>query len=134
MKVTPKKNIQQLQNSTIVNKIRTVFFNGKVKLKTLLCDVFEKKRAEVHSQEYYDKRIRSLLPYYEKEIPSELRVPNIAASQEDYDAIRAWCPKYFNEADKNYIFSIKDVKERNALLDEWLKEGRATYDRDKWDL
>ena len=127
MKITPKPNIQQSQVK-IVDKIRTMFFKGKVKLKTLLCDVFEKEKTEVRPQEYYDRNIRRLLPYYIKEIPPELRVPNIAASPEDYDAIRAWCPKYFNEADKNYIFSIKDVKERNALLEQWLKEGRATYD------
>ena len=133
MKITPKPNIQQSQVK-IVDKIRTMFFKGKVKLKTLLCDVFEKEKTEVRPQEYYDRNIRRLLPYYIKEIPPELRVPNIAASPEDYDAIRAWCPKYFNEADKNYIFSIKDVKERNALLEQWLKEGRATYDRSKWDL
>ena len=134
MKITPKPNVQQSQNNTIVNKIKTMFFKGKVKLKTLLCDVFEKEKTEVRPQEYYDRNIRRLLPYYIKEIPPELRVPNIAASPEDYEAIRAWCPKYFNEADKNYIFSIKDVKERNALLEQWLKEGRATYDRSKWDL
>ena len=133
MKITPKPNIQQSQVK-IVDKIRTMFFKGKVKLKTLLCDVFEKEKTEVRPQEYYDRNIRRLLPYYIKEIPPELRVPNIAASPEDYEAIRAWCPKYFNEADKNYIFSIKDVKERNALLEQWLKEGRATYDRSKWDL
>jgi len=108
-----------------------MFFKGKVKLKTLLCDVFEKNTPKRLSEEEiakYDEYLKKVLPCYEKEIPPELRVPNIAASPEDYEAIRAWCPKYFNEADKNYIFSIKDVKERNALLEQWLKEGRATYD------
>ena len=45
MKITPKPNIQQSQNK-FVNRIRTFFFKGKVKLKTLLCDVFEKKTVE----------------------------------------------------------------------------------------
>ena len=45
MKITSRGNIQQSQ-SKIVNRIRTFFFKGKVKLKTLLCDVFEKKSVE----------------------------------------------------------------------------------------
>ena len=45
MKITPKQNIQQ-SRVKIVDRIRTMFFKGKVKLKTLLCDVFEKKSVE----------------------------------------------------------------------------------------
>ena len=45
MKVTPKPNIQQSQVK-IVDRIRTMFFNGKVKLRTLLRDVFEKETSK----------------------------------------------------------------------------------------
>ena len=131
MKVTPKPNIQQSQVK-IVDRIRTMFFNGKVKLRTLLRDVFEKETSKKLSKEEiekYDEYLKRVLPYYINEMPSEIRdVPSFARTDVEIEAARAWCPKYLNEADKNHIFSIKDVKERNALLDKWLKEGRATYD------
>ena len=41
IKRSSKPNIQQ-SRVKIVDRIRTMFFNGKVKLRTLLRDVFEK--------------------------------------------------------------------------------------------
>ena len=64
MKVTPKQNIHQVQNNKVLNKIKTMFFNGKVKLKTLLCDVFEKKSVEPKKsvQEDGNEWLKDLIP------------------------------------------------------------------------
>ena len=130
MKVTPKPNIQQSQ-SKIVNRIRTFFFKGKVKLKTLLCDVFEKKTVESSKQlkKEGNEWLKDLIPAdaYDPNIKVEYTPPWITTDA-DIASMRFYTPRYLNKEDKDLLLSIKDEHLRNELFEKFLKEGRIVYE------
>ena len=131
MKITPKTNIQQSQNNTIVNKIKTMFFKGKVKLKTLLCDVFEKRSVEGKKQvkKEGNEWLKDLIPAdaYDPNKKVEY-IPPWTTTDADIASMRFYTPRYLNKEDKELLFSIKDEHLRNELFEKLLKEGRIVYE------
>jgi len=129
MKITPKPNIQQSQNNTIVNKIRTMFFKGKVKLKTLLCDVFEKKTVEPKGpvQEEGNEWLKDLISKeaYDPNIKVEYTPPWITKDEEIKDLV--WGRLKFYPEDQKKIDSLSTIEEKIAYENILKKEGRYYY-------
>ncbi len=129
MKITPKPNIQQSQNNTIVNKIKTMFFKGKVKLKSLLCDVFEKKTVEPKSpvQEEGNEWLKDLISKeaYDPNIKVEYTPPWITKDEEIKDLV--WGRLKFYPEDQKKIDSLSTIEEKIAYENILKKEGRYYY-------
>ena len=125
MKITPKANIQQSQNK-FVNRIRTFFSKGKVKLKTLLCDVFEKKSARKLSEEEMAKYD----DYLKKVLPKEVFDPNIKVEYTppwvDMEGAIVKTRYYYPE-DKKILDSLKTKEERSEFIEKLIREKRYFY-------
>ena len=129
MKITPKTNIQQSQVK-IVDKIRTMFFKGKVKLKTLLCDVFEKNPPKRLSEEeiaQYDEYLKKVLPKdaFDPNVKREYTPPWITKDEEIKDLV--WGRLKFYPEDQNKIDSLSTIEEKIAYEDILKKQGRYYY-------
>ena len=113
MKITPKPNIQQSQNK-FVNRIRTFFFKGKVKLKTLLCDVFEKKSVEAKKpvKKEGNEWLKDLIPAdaYDPNIKVEY-TPPWTTTDADLKGISWGRIEFFTE-DKKKLDAIETFEER----------------------
>jgi len=126
MKITPKPNIQQSQNNTIVNKIRTMFFKGKVKLKTLLCDVFEKKTVEPKSrvQEEGNEWLKDLISKeaFDPNVKREYTPPWIT-TYDDLKGVKVG-KIVFSPEDQKLMDSLKTYEERCAYREKLILENR----------
>ena len=114
MKITPKQNIQQ-SRVKIVDKIRTMFSNGKVKLRTLLRDVFEKETSKKLSKEEiekYDEYLKEVLPkdVFDPNVKREY-TPPWTTTDADLKGISWGRIEFFTE-DKKKLDAIETFEER----------------------
>ena len=125
MKITPKPNIQQSQVK-IVDKIRTMFFKGKVKLKTLLCDVFEKKSVEPKKsvQEDGNEWLKELIPKdaFDPNVKREYTPPWIT-TYDDLKGVKVG-KIVFSPEDQKLMDSLKTYEERCAYREKLILEKR----------
>ena len=106
MKISPLKNTS---NVSIVKRIKNMFSNCKLKLKTLAADIYE-----THKTEYVivdGKKIRA------RDLPNCVGRPN------DYIGVVATKVKYYPE-DEAILKTMKDARERIEYKKKLKKAGK----------
>ena len=110
MKISPLKNTS---NISIVKRIKNLFSNCKLKLKTLAADIYE-----THKTEYViidGKKIR------ERDIPNFIGRPSDAAGM-------TWGEIKFYPEDEAILKTMKDVRERIEYMKKLKKAGKYTLE------
>ena len=94
MKISPIKNASAIP---IINRIKNMFINCKLKLKTLTKDVFERKEKYII---FDGKKMR------------ERDLPNFVTGPSDIDGGITWSEIKFYPEDEAILKTMKDARER----------------------
>ena len=108
MKISPIKNASAIP---IIKRIKQFFTNGKLKLRTLVADVYE-----THKTNYViidGKKVR------------ERDLPNCVGRPSDYEGI-TWSEIKFYPEDEAILKTMKDARERIEYMKKLKKEGKYT--------
>ena len=100
-------NMNNHPKLTFVDHVKKLYFNGKVKLKTLLSDVFTPKT----DQEHY-KNIRHQGDKFEHKYLKTRDVPNCISTENDVAGTKVKVVKYYQE----------DIEKMRSMTQEELKE------------
>ena len=104
MKILPIKN-----NNSSIKRIKNMFINCKLKLKTLTKDVFEKRKRKYVVIDGKKYRTRDL--------------PNSAGRPSDYENI-TWSEIKFYPEDEAILKTMKDARERIEYQCKLIEEGK----------
>ena len=106
MKISPLKNTS---NISIVKRIKNMFSNCRLKMKTLTKDVFEKQKRKYVIIDGKKYRARDL--------------PNCAGRPSDYENI-TWSEIKFYPEDEAILKTMKDARERIEYQSKLIKAGK----------
>ena len=108
MKISPVKNASAIP---IINRIKNMFINCKLKLKTLTKDVFERKEKYII---FDGKKMR------------ERDLPNFVTGPSDIDGGITWGEIKFYPEDEAIMSKIKDIRKRMEYGSKLIDEGKFT--------
>ena len=109
MKISPLKNTS---NVSIVKRIKNMFSNCRLKLKTLTKDVFENRNKYIV---FDGKKIR------------ERDLPNCVTGPSDIEGV-TWREIKFYPEDEAILKTMKDVRERIEYMKKLKKAGKYTLE------
>ena len=110
MKISPLKNTS---NVSIVKRIKNMFSNCRLKLKTLTKDVFERQKRKYVIIDGKKYRTRDL--------------PNCAGRPSDYENV-TWSEIKFYPEDEAILKTMKDARERIEYMKKLKKAGKYTLE------